>query len=272
MSRPQFAACSGKTDSYTLWSCREDVWESDFRGKTVDGKSFPNNRFSAVFFQPFYAGQTFGLGQVNPLTALMLSDLVCRVSGYPKLNEKNAGAVYSAIMDPDISLAFVAASIRQSIEDYKQIAGMDISENPGLTATLYNVGNSHQRAAALAAKNRDARHDGLAGGELLRLADQRQAGRAQGPALTFDRGGPVDGCNGRDDRNRSRRHRSDHALDPASARTLLGQTPSLYARSGSCPRTGAGSDGFSFCHSAPVRVSASAPPLPCRKRSLRSPS
>ncbi len=156
VARPQFSECKGKADSYTLWSCREDVWESDFRGKTVGGTSFPNNRFSAVFFQPFYAGQTFGLGQVNPLTALMLSDLVARVSGYPKLNEKNAGAVYRAIMDPDISLAFVAASIRRSIDDYKEIAGMDISGNPGLTATLYNVGNSRQRAAALAAKNRGA--------------------------------------------------------------------------------------------------------------------
>ncbi|CAN7626645.1 DUF1402 family protein [Rhizobium leguminosarum] len=154
VARPQFSDCKGKSDSYTLWSCREDVWESDFRGKTVGGTSFPNNRFSAVFFQPFYAGQTFGLGQVNPLTALMLSDLVTRVSNYPKLNEKNAGGVYKAIMDPDISLAFVAASIRRSIDDYKEIAGMDISGNPGLTATLYNVGNSRQRAAALAAKNR----------------------------------------------------------------------------------------------------------------------
>ncbi|MBY3225788.1 DUF1402 family protein [Rhizobium laguerreae] len=156
VARPQFSECKGKSDSYTLWSCREDVWETDFRGKTVEGTSFPNNRFSAVFFQPFYAGQTFGLGQVNPLTALMLSDLVTRVSGYPRLNEKNAGAVYRAIMDPDISLAFVAASIRRSIDDYKEIAGMDISGNPGLTATLYNVGNSRQRAAALAAKNRGA--------------------------------------------------------------------------------------------------------------------
>ncbi|WP_454852975.1 DUF1402 family protein [Rhizobium binxianense] len=154
VARPQFAECSGKRDSYTLWTCREDVWESDFRGRTVGGKSFPDNRFSAVFFQPFYAGQTFGLGQVNPLTALMLSDLVSRVSGYPKLDEKDAGSVYRAIMQPDISLAFVAASIRKSIDDYREIAGMDISNNPGLTATLYNVGNSRRRAALLAARNR----------------------------------------------------------------------------------------------------------------------
>nr|WP_210292561.1 DUF1402 family protein [Rhizobium sp. BK602] len=156
VARPQFDACKGKRDSYSLWTCREDVWDSEFRGKKVDGKSFPDNRFSAVFFQPFYAGQTFGLGQVNPLTALELSDLVSSTSGVAKLDEKDAAGVYKAIMDPDLSLAFVAASIRKAIDDYRSIAGMDISANPGLTATLYNVGNSRQRAAALAARNRGA--------------------------------------------------------------------------------------------------------------------
>ncbi|MFT4181996.1 MAG: DUF1402 family protein [Rhizobium sp.] len=156
VARPQFDACKGKRDSYSLWTCREDVWDSDFRGKKVGGKSFPDNRFSAVFFQPFYAGQTFGLGQVNPLTALELSDLVSSTSGVAKLDEKDASGVYKAIMDPDLSLAFVAASIRKSIDDYRSIASMDISGNPGLTATLYNVGNSRQRAAALAARNRGA--------------------------------------------------------------------------------------------------------------------
>src|SRR3954451_21021510 len=28
VARPQFSECKGKSDSYTLWSCREDVWES----------------------------------------------------------------------------------------------------------------------------------------------------------------------------------------------------------------------------------------------------
>src|SRR5690606_3484937 len=67
--RPQCAACDSKSDSYALWTCRERVWNQEFRGRTVDGTSFPDNRFGAVFFQPYYAGQTFGLGQLNPLTA-----------------------------------------------------------------------------------------------------------------------------------------------------------------------------------------------------------
>lgn len=151
VARPEFSQCGG--DSYKLWSCREAVWEKSFRGRSVGGKSFPDNRFSAVFFQPFYAGQTFGLGQVNPLTALMLSDMVSRASGLAKLDANDAAAVYKAIMDPDMSLAFTAAAIRRSIDDYRSVAGMDISKNPGLTATLYNVGGSLSRARALAARN-----------------------------------------------------------------------------------------------------------------------
>lgn len=152
VGRPEFAECNGLSDSYRLWTCRENVWQDRFRGKSVSGKSYPNNRFSAVFFQPFYAGQTFGLGQINPLTALMLSDLVHEKSGYPKLDENDAAGVYKAIMDPDISLAFMAAVIRKSIDDYRQIADVDISGNPGLTSTLFNIGGSQQRAQVLASR------------------------------------------------------------------------------------------------------------------------
>lgn len=152
VGRPEFSGCNGISDSYRLWSCRENVWEKMFRDKKVGSNSYPDNRFSAVFFQPFYAGQTFGLGQINPLTALMQSDMVTKKSGYSKLDENDAGEVYRAIMDPDKSLAYMAATIRRSIDDYSSIADVDISNNPGITATLYNTGGSAQRAAALKAR------------------------------------------------------------------------------------------------------------------------
>ena len=82
----------------------------------------------------------------------MLTDVVSKTSGYKKLDENDAAGVYEAIMDPDISLAYMAASIRQSIDAYKKVAGVDISKNPGLTATLYNVGNPFARAAAYKAR------------------------------------------------------------------------------------------------------------------------
>lgn len=164
IERPEFSTCQKFTDSYKLWSCRENVWNTKFRGRSVGGKTFPNDRFSAVFFQPFYAGQTFGLGQINPLTALMMSDMVNRVSGLPKLNAGNGNEVYKTIMDPDLTLPYIAATLKQSITDYRRIAGFDISKNPGITATLYNTGGAEQRARSLA--NENARRK-AAGQELL---------------------------------------------------------------------------------------------------------
>ncbi len=161
IKRGEFDRCGSFEDSFDLWTCREQVWEKTFRGKRVEGRRYPDDRFSAVFFQPFYAGQTFGLGQLNPLTALKHTDHVSRVSGYKKLSHLDGEEVYKAIMNPDISLAYVAAALRRSIDVYKRVAGFDISKNPGITATLYNVGNPDQRAQVLARKNRRRKAQGL---------------------------------------------------------------------------------------------------------------
>lgn len=160
VARPQFDKCKEITNSEGLWTCRERVWNTEFRDKTVDGIDFPNSRFSAVFFQPFYSGQTFGIGQMSPLTALQMSDRVSSVSGLPKLDVNDAKEVYRTIMDPDLTLLYMAATIVDSIEAYKNIAGVDISNNPGLTATLYNLGDPSARAAALAAENKRLSADG----------------------------------------------------------------------------------------------------------------
>jgi hypothetical protein len=161
VGRPEFEECDEDSGSAKLWTCREDVWEQTFRGKKVSGKSYPDDRFGAVFFQPFYAGQTFGLGQLNPLTALIHTDRVNKVSKLSKLSAGNASQVYKAIMDPDSTLAYMAALIAESIDNYRDIAGFDISANPGLTATLYNVGNSTRRAVVLAAENDKRKKRGL---------------------------------------------------------------------------------------------------------------
>jgi len=157
IQRPEFVACNGAKGSYDLWTCRESVWDRDFRGKN----GFPNDRFSATFFQPFYAGQTFGIGQLNPLTALEMSDLVHRVSGLPALDSSDPRGVYKTIMDPDLTLPYVAATLKKSIDAYQSIAGFDISQNPGVTATLYNLGNPEARARALKAENDGRTKQGL---------------------------------------------------------------------------------------------------------------
>jgi len=160
--RPQFQECEKLSGSYEIWACRERVWERDFRARTVDGRRFPNDRFGATFFQPLYAGQTFGIGQLNPLTALQMSDLVHDVSGLPRLQADNPGQVYRTIMDPDLTLPYVAATLKTAIDAYRTIAGFDISKNPGITATLYNLGDPERRARMLKAENDRRRAAGLA--------------------------------------------------------------------------------------------------------------
>lgn len=152
VARPQFASCARHTRSYELWDCREEIWKRVFAGKIVDGRAYPDDRFSKVFFQPLYAGQTFGLGQLNPLTALRATDFVSRITGQPKLDAMDAPKVYETIMKPDTTMDYMAAIIRLSIDSYRDIAGVDISNNPGLTATLYNLGDVIDRAKSLKQK------------------------------------------------------------------------------------------------------------------------
>ncbi len=165
------------------------MWETKFRGRAVGGKSWPNDRFGRVFFQPFYAGQTFGLGQLNPLTALAVNDMVVRVSHLPRLKAERAPEVYQAIMDPDSTLQYMAAVIRTAIDSYAEIAGMDISGNPGITATLYNLGDVEGPSGRTEAPQRRQGQAGTAAGELLRLAGQRQDRRVAGADELIGAGG-----------------------------------------------------------------------------------
>jgi hypothetical protein len=161
VARPEFAACQDKDDDYALWNCRDEVWRATFQGKKVAGVSYPDDRFERVFFQPFYAGQTFGLGQLSPMAALSVTDVVHAKSGLPLLDMRRAPEVYAAVMDPDQTLNYMAALIRADIDTYRRVAGFDIAKNPGLTATLYNTGQAPERAAELAAENRKRRAAGL---------------------------------------------------------------------------------------------------------------
>lgn len=151
--RPQFDRCLNYETSYEVWDCRSVVWKTQFQGKRVDGKSFRNERIQRIFFKPGIAGLTFGLGQMSPFAVLMVNDYVHQKSGLPLLDINRANEVYQAVMDPDKTIHYMAAHIRISIDLYKKIAGFDISKNPGITATLYNLGDSATRARQLRAEN-----------------------------------------------------------------------------------------------------------------------
>ncbi|WP_310622096.1 DUF1402 family protein [Flexibacterium corallicola] len=156
VKRPRFARCTAKQSSSDLWRCYETVWNTQYLGRPVDGTSYPNKLFHQVFFRPLFAGQSFGIGQLTPLTALKMSDLVHKVSGFPKLSPDNPMAVYKTVMDPSKSLHYTAAVLVDAINAYKRVAGVDISSNPGITSTLYNLGNPWERAHSYKARKRSS--------------------------------------------------------------------------------------------------------------------
>jgi Protein of unknown function (DUF1402) len=158
--RPQFAPCNQFKTDYEVWDCRSVVWRTKFEGKMVEGTLFPKVRIQRVFFKPGIAGQTFGLGQLSPVTALSVNEYVHAKSGLPLLDINRANEVYNVVMDPDKTLHYMAAQLRIAIDYYRDIAGFDISQNPGLTATLYNLGEVATRARVLAAENAQRRKKG----------------------------------------------------------------------------------------------------------------
>lgn len=152
-SKPQFAKCEAMTNTYEKWDCRQTVWNRVFMGKVVDGKLYFKDRLHRVYFKPAFGGQTFGFGQLSPVAALMVTDVTNAKGGLPLLSIDDPSEVYEQIMSPDTSLHYVAANIRVEIDLYKRIAGFDISQNPGITATLYNLGDAATRARELKAEN-----------------------------------------------------------------------------------------------------------------------
>jgi hypothetical protein len=152
-SRSQFAKCETLKLDYEIWDCRQTVWNRSFFGKIVDGHLYPHDRLHRVFFRPMYSGQSFGLGQLSAVVALSVTDVVHKKSGLPLLSIDDAPEVYQQIMNPETNIHYIAAEIRASIDEYKKIAGFDISQNPGLTATLYNLGDAASRATQLRAIN-----------------------------------------------------------------------------------------------------------------------
>ena len=76
----------------------------------------------------------------------MVTDRVNRVSGFPLISIDSPKGIYDAILNPASSVHFVAANIVLSIEIYRTVAGFDISQNVGVVATLYNLGQERKFA------------------------------------------------------------------------------------------------------------------------------
>jgi len=89
---------------------------------------------------------SFGLGQIQPFLLWSLNDIVVEKAKYEKFQVVNLEKPMRIIFNNKEMLAYIAANAVASIQIYKMMAGVDISQNPGLTTTLYNVGDEYRRA------------------------------------------------------------------------------------------------------------------------------
>lgn len=97
-------------------------------------------------FYSMKGGGTFGIAQMQPFLLWSLNDIVSQKMGYRKFDITDLESPMRIIFDNRQMLAYLAANAVVAIEVYKMVAGVDISQNPGLTTTLYNVGDEYRRA------------------------------------------------------------------------------------------------------------------------------
>ncbi len=141
LTEAPFGVCESKKRlASDYWDCVNGVYENQYRRKVVDGRDFGDDSLKFTFFDPIQSGLTYGLGQLDPVRALMVTDRVNRISGFPLVSIDNPRGVYEAILNPRTAVHYIAANIVLSLEVYRNIAGFDISRNIGVVATLYNLG------------------------------------------------------------------------------------------------------------------------------------
>ncbi len=154
MSLSQYNECKAIRNDYNFWYCVVNTWYQKKHGRVIQAFTPQNNaykEFIRTYFNPNGIGKTFGLGQLSPLRALMVSDMVARATGnrIPRISFRNNGnshQAYSDILNDERVVYYTAATIRKSIDAYAEIARFDISRNPGVVATLYNIGNERFHA------------------------------------------------------------------------------------------------------------------------------
>ena len=159
LKKPEFEVChapvrAGGTQA-DYWDCVGQVWRRSFMGKPIDGGKlrYPASDLKWVFFNPIGSGYTYGLGQLDPVRALMVTDMVNKKSGFRFLTIERPEDVYEDIINQRTNVHYVAANVRLMVDTYKNRAGFDISKNPGVIASLYNMGGEGGRANALYKKN-----------------------------------------------------------------------------------------------------------------------
>ncbi len=162
----EFADCNVKKSDYDMWYCVVQTWYATpgFQGrKFAFGTREYYKQFSQYFFDPNGVGATFGVGQMSPLRAMMVDDLVQQVKPSLGINFVKNGSIEDAfdrVLTPEKVVYYIAATVKFGMAAYSQIAKFDISSHPGVTATLYNVGQERIKASERYKENRNLLRSG----------------------------------------------------------------------------------------------------------------
>lgn len=100
---------------------------------------------------------TLGPAQVSFRLAIQYEPVVASRLGRP---ERDARAILNSLTSMPGNLEYAAALLAEAERAYRELAGMDISRNPGVLATLYHLGAPTVRARRLAEDNHARRARG----------------------------------------------------------------------------------------------------------------
>ena len=139
---PRYADCFAQSDEYNRWLCVVQRWNGNNVFNILVGEKEYFRRFTTNFFNPNDNGNiglSFGMGQMSPMRALMVDDRI-ETQAINFRSHLDVTIVFQKILDPNSVVYYIAATNKYAIAVYAS-AGFDISQNPGLVATLYNLGN-----------------------------------------------------------------------------------------------------------------------------------
>jgi hypothetical protein len=132
--------CNNLERSYNFWYC---VIRTRYALSFIIPTNENYKRFTNEYFNPNNIGSTFGLGQLSPLRAMMVSDLVASRTNIPEIDftdDNSRYQLYNDLMNPSRVVYYVAATIAQAIAIYRSY-GFEIGDDLGVAVTLYNIGN-----------------------------------------------------------------------------------------------------------------------------------
>lgn len=155
--KSDFETMSGRmralTASTEIQDCLRAPISNYWKWRCVLYYSPTRNSSNGDLIRGFYSITTsgsFGIGQIQPYLVWSLNDVVAQLNQqYLRFEIYDMEKAFKIIFNNKEMLAYIAANAVTAIEVYKLVSGVDISENPGLTTTLYNVGDEYQRAYSL---------------------------------------------------------------------------------------------------------------------------